>query len=172
MVFLRANENGGRLRVATVKGFDVHLLYMEYLGFFNPVINCGGDGGHGENHSGDTLVYTKGELINESNNVSDGSFAGMVLEVCDVFLESIVNSSIRKVGRFLDKFGQVQASSGFGVKGVKCGLKVVENFLEHFLIGRDSGVSHLVIPHFSEGCGMTFTHLVECCHDLVIVSGV
>ena len=145
---------------------------MESLGFFNPIVKCDGDGGHEENHSGDTLVYSKGELVNKSNIISNGSFAGKVLEVHDVFLEPVVNGSIREVGGFLDKFGQVQASSSFGVKGVKGSLKVVGNFLECFLISRDSDISHLVIPHFSEEYAMIFTHLVEHHHDLVIVSGV
>ena len=166
------NKYGSGLRVTALKGFDVHLLCMESLGFFDPVVNCGGDGGHGENHSGDTLVYSKEELVNESNIISDGSFAGKVLEVCDVLLESIVNGSIREVHGFLDKFGQVQASGSFGIKGVKYDLKVVRKLLEHFLINRDNGVSHLVIPYFSKGCTTTFTHLVKHCHDLVIVSGV
>ena len=62
--------------------------------------------------------------------------------------------------------------SGFGVKGVKCSLEVVRKPLESLLVCRDSGIGYFVIPHLGEGCTTTFTHLVECDHDFVVVCGV
>ena len=60
----------------------------------------------------------------------------------------------------------------FGVEGIECHLKVVRKLLESLLVIGGCGVGHLVIPHLSEGCTTTFTHLVEYSHDLVIVRGV
>ena len=46
-VFLGTNEGSSRLRVATLKGFDAHLLHVKSLGSFNSIIDCGRDRGHG-----------------------------------------------------------------------------------------------------------------------------
>ena len=60
----------------------------------------------------------------------------------------------------------------FGVEGIECHLKVVRKLLESLLVIGNGGVSHFVIPHFGEGGPMTFTHLIECDHDFVIVRGI
>ena len=62
----------------------MHFLHMECLGFFNPFIDGGGDDGHEEDHGGDLLVNSQGELVNEGDVIHDSSFAGKVLEVGDI----------------------------------------------------------------------------------------
>ena len=62
--------------------------------------------------------------------------------------------------------------SGFGIKWVECGFEVVGKLFESLLVVEDGGVGHFVIPHFGEGGPMTFTHLIECGHDFVIVRGI
>ena len=99
------DEHGGRLRVTISKGFDAHLLCMEGFGLLNPVVNHGGDRGHREDHGGNSLVYSKGELVNQDDVISDHSLACQVLEISDVFLESVIDGSIREAGGLLDKLG-------------------------------------------------------------------
>ena len=111
-------------------------------------------------------------MVNEGDVVSNSSFAGEVLEVGDVLLESIICDPIRVLNSLLDEFGQIQVGSGFGVKGIKGGFKVFGEFVKGFIRGFDRGVGHLVIPHFSKGGTSSFTHLVKGHHNLVIVSRV
>ena len=102
-----------------MKSLDTHFLRVECLGFFSPFIDGGGDDRHGKDHCGNLLINLQGELVNESDVVSDSCFAGEVLEVSDILLESIVCNSIGAVNGLLDEFGQIQAGSGFDVKGIK-----------------------------------------------------
>ena len=104
-VFLGADEGGSGLGITALKGFDMHLLCVECLCFLNPVIDGGGDGGHEKDHSGDTLVYAKGKLVNECDVISDSSLACKVLEVSDVFLKFIIGDSVREIGGLLNKLG-------------------------------------------------------------------
>ena len=76
----------------------MHFLCMECFGFFNPFVDGGGDDRHGKDHCGNSLINPQEELINEGDVVSDSSFAGEVLEVSDVLLESIICDPIRAVG--------------------------------------------------------------------------
>ena len=66
------------------KGKDSHLLGMEDLGLINPSSTGGGDGGHGEDHGGNLLINSEGELINEMEFLLDSSFEQKVLEVSDI----------------------------------------------------------------------------------------
>ena len=75
---------------STFQSEDLHLLDMEYLSLFNPFCDSGRDRRHGENHGGELLVKSKGELVDEGNVISDSCFRSKILEVSDVFLESIV----------------------------------------------------------------------------------
>ena len=145
---------------------------MECLGFFNPFIDGGGDDGHGEDHGGDSLINSQGELINKGDVVSDSSLASKVLEVGDVLLESMVYDPIRVVNGLLDEFGQIKVGSGFGVEGIEGDFKVFGEFVEDFVRGFDEGVGHLVIPYFSKGGASSFTHLVKGHHNLVVISRV
>ena len=111
-------------------------------------------------------------MVNEGNVVGDSSFAGKVLEVSDILLETVVNGSVRVANGFLDELGKIQAGSGSGVKWIERSLEVLSELLKGLLVVRDGGVSHLVVPHFSEGGSSSFTHLVEGSHDLIIVRGV
>ena len=111
-------------------------------------------------------------MVNEGDVISDSSFAGKVLEVSDVLLESIIYDPIRVADGLLDEFGQIKAGSGFGVEGIKGGFKVFCKFVKGFVRGFDGGVSHLVISHFSKGGTSSFAHLVKGCHNFVIVSRV
>ena len=61
--------------------------------------------------------------------------------------------------------------SGFGVKGIKGGLKVFSKFVKGFVRGFD-GVGHLVIPHFSKGGASSFAYLVKGHHNFVVISRV
>ena len=105
---------------------------MESLGFFDPFINSGRDGGHGEDYSGDLLINLQRELIDEGNVVHDSSLAGEILEVCDVLLETIIGGSIGEASGFLDKFREIKASSGLGVKGVESGFEFFVNLSKVF----------------------------------------
>ena len=42
---------------------DAHFLRVEYFGLFDPFGDSGGDRGHRENHSGELLVESQGELV-------------------------------------------------------------------------------------------------------------
>ena len=158
--------------MSSLKSLDMHFLCMEHLGFFGPFVDDGGDGRHGKDHCGDSLINPQGKLVNEDDVISDSSFAGKVLEVSDVLLKSIVCDPIEVADDLLDDFGQIKAGSGFGVEGIKGGFKVFSEFVEGFVRGFDGGVGHLIIPHFSKGGTLSFTHLVKGHHNLVIVSGV
>ena len=63
-------------------------------------------------------------------------------------------------------------SGSLGVKGIEGGLKVFGKFIEGFVRGFDGGVGHLVVPHLSEGGTLSFAHLVEGCHNFVIINRV
>ena len=78
---------------------------MKYFGLFDPFIDGGGDGRHEKNYCGDSLINPQEELINEGDIVSDSGFAGKVLKVGDVLLESIISDPIRVADGFLDEFG-------------------------------------------------------------------
>ena len=67
---------------------------MEDLGLINPSLAGGGNRGHGEDHFGEFLVQSKGELANEVELVLGSSFHGQVLEVGDVSLESVIGRAI------------------------------------------------------------------------------
>ena len=99
------DECGSRLRTTISKGFDAYLLHMEDLGLLNPVIDCGGNRGHRKNHGGNSLVYSERELVDQGDVIGDHGFVRKVLEISDVFLESIINGSIREVGSLLDELG-------------------------------------------------------------------
>ena len=144
----------------------------ECLGFFDAFVDGGGDDRHGKDHCDNSLINSQGELVNESDVISDSCLAGKVLEVGDILLEFIVCDPIRAANGLLDEFGQIQVGNGFGVKGIKGGFKIFSKFVEDFVRGFDGGVSHLVIPCFSKGGASSFAHLVNGYHNLVIVSGV
>ena len=108
-------------------------------------------------------------MVDEGNIIGDSSFADKVLEVGDILLEAIVSSFVGAANDLLDEFRKIQAGSGSGVEWVECSLEVLSKLLKGLLVVRDGGVSHLVIPHFSEGGSLSFTHLVKGSHDLVIV---
>ena len=160
------------MRASSSKGLDAHFLHMEGFGFLDPFIDSGGDGGHGKDHSGNSLVNPQGELVDEGNVVSDSSLAGEVLEVGDILLETIISGSVEAANGLLNELGKVQVGSGSGIEWVEHSLEVLSELLEGLLIVRDGGVDHLVIPHFSEGGSLSFTHLVEGRHDLVIIRGI
>ena len=111
-------------------------------------------------------------MVDEDDVVSDSCFAGEVLEVSNILLESVVCDPIGAANGFLDEFGQIQVGSGFGVKGIKGGFKIFSEFVKDFVRGFDGGVGHFVIPHFSKGGASSFTHLIKGHHNLVIVSRV
>ena len=75
---------------------------MEHLGPINPILDCYGDGRHGENHGGNPLVQSERELVNESDVVGDSCFTGEVLEIGNVLLETIVKGSIGAFGGSLN----------------------------------------------------------------------
>ena len=102
----------------------MHFLCMESLGLLNPFVDSGGDGGHGEDHGGNSLINPQGELVDEGDIIGNSSLAGKILEVSDVLLESIVSGSIGAVSGFLNELGEIQAGSSFGVEWVKCGFEV------------------------------------------------
>ena len=83
----------------------MHLLGMECLDLFDPIINCGGDKGYEENHGGNSLVNAEGKLVDEGDVISNGSLSCKVLKISDVFLKSIINGSIWEAGSLLNKFG-------------------------------------------------------------------
>ena len=75
---------------------------MERLGPINPILNCYGDGRYGENHGGNLLVQSEGELVNESDVIGDSCFTGEVLKVGDVLLEAIIKGFIGVFGGSLN----------------------------------------------------------------------
>ena len=160
------------MRASSSKGLDAHFLCMEGFGLLDPFVDSGGDGGHGKDHGGNSLVNPQGELVNEDNVIGDSSLAGEVLEVGDILLETIVNDSIGAANGLLDELEKVQVGSGSGTEWVERSLKVFSKLLKGLLVVRDGGVDHLVVPHFSEGGSSSFTHLVEGHHDLVVIGGV
>ena len=91
------------MRASSLKGLDAHLLCMEGFGLLDPFMDSGGDGGHGKDHGGNSLVNPQGELVDEGNVVSDSSFAGEVLEVGDILLETIISGFVGVVNGLLDE---------------------------------------------------------------------
>ena len=94
------------------------------------------------------------------------------MEVCDEFLESIIEGPIFLLKGFLGKFSKVGASGGFDVKGVEGGFEVFSKFIEGLFFGINGSVGHSVIPHFREVDASTLTHLVQGSHDLNLVGGI
>ena len=90
------------MRSSPSKCLYPHFLSMECLGPITPIFDCHGNGGHGEDHGGNLLVQSEGELVNEGDVISDSCFTGEVLEVGDVLLEAIVRDSIGTFDGFLD----------------------------------------------------------------------
>ena len=160
------------MRVSSSKGLDAHFLRMEGFGLLDPFVDSGGDGGHGKDHGGNSLVNPQGELVNEDNVIGDSSLAGEVLEVGDILLETIVSGSIGVANGLLDELEKVQVGSGSGIEWVERSLKVFSKLFKGLLVVRDGGVDHLVVPHFNEGGSSFFTHLVEGHHDLIVIGGV
>ena len=159
-VFLWSGGKRGGLRSSPSKCLYPHLLSMEHLGPINPIFDCYGDERHGENHGGNPLVQSEGELVDEGDVVGDSCFTGEVLEVSDVLLEAVVKGSIEAFGGFLNQFGSVKAGCGFGIKGVEGGFKVLCELLEGFLSIGDVGIRELIIPHFGKIGSSSFTHFV------------
>ena len=106
---------------------------MKHLGFFDPFCDSGGDRRHGENHGGELLVKSKGGLVNEGNVVGDTCLGSEVLEVSDVFLESIVHDAIRAFERSLGELGELKVGGCFGIIGKNVDSKLDVNLSEVFL---------------------------------------
>ena len=83
-------EGRGGLGASSLKSLDVYLLCMKSLGLFNPFIDGGGNGRHGEDHGGDLLIDTKRELIDKGDVISNPGLAGKILKIYDILLESIM----------------------------------------------------------------------------------
>ena len=148
------------MRSSPSKCLYPHFLSVERPGSINPIFDCYGDGKHGEDHGGNFLVQSEGELVNEGDIVGDSCLTREVLEIGDVLLEAIVKGSIGVFDGFLDQFGQVKAGCSFGVKGVEGGLKVLCKLFKGFLGVGDVGICELIVPHLSEICSLPFTHFV------------
>ena len=133
---------------------------MEHLGSINPILDCGGDGRHRENHGSNPLVQSERELVNESDVVGDSCFTGEVLEVSDILLKTVVKGSIRAFGGFLNQFGQVEAGCGLDIEGVEGGFEVLCEFLEGFLCIGDVGICKFIVPHFGKIGSSSFAHFV------------
>ena len=86
--------NSGR-ESSSLQDKNTHLLGVEHLGLFDLFCDGGRDRRHGEDHGGELLIKSEGKLVNEGNIVGDTCFGGEVLEISDVFLESIVHNAIR-----------------------------------------------------------------------------
>ena len=108
--------NGGR-ELSSFQGKDAHLLGVEHLSLFDPFCDSGGDREHGEDHSGKLLVKSWGELVDEGDVVGDTCFRSKVLEIGDVFLESIVHDAVRAFEQFLSELGELEAGGCLGVIG-------------------------------------------------------
>ena len=91
--------------MSSLKSLNIYFLCMECFGFFDPFIDDSGDGRYEKDHCDDLLINLQGELVNEGDVISDSSFAGKVLKVGDVLLESIICDPIRVADDFLDEFG-------------------------------------------------------------------
>ena len=130
-------DTGGEMNLghdsSSSKGKDTHLLGMEDLGMINPSSDGSRDGGHGEDHRGNLLINSKGELINEMEFLLDSCFEQRVLKVSDVVLESIISGSIILLEGLLHEFGELSVGSGFDVEGVEGGLEILGEFVEGFL---------------------------------------
>ena len=154
---------------------------MEDLGFPNPFVESGGDWVDGKDHCGELLIQSQGKPFYEGGFVHDTSLTGDVLEVGDVALKTIVFNvmfasitvgSIFPFEASLGEFRKLKMSSGLSVKGEEHFFEVFGEFVERFQGRGDSGVGHLVIPHFGEGGTSSFAHLVEHGHDLIVLGGV
>ena len=93
------------MRSSPSKCLYPHFLSMECLGPINPILDCYGNGGHGENRGGNFLVQSKGELVDEGDVVGDSCLTGEVLEVGNVLLEAIIEGFIGMFDGFLNQFG-------------------------------------------------------------------
>ena len=53
-------------------------LSMEGFGMVDPVFDCHRDGGHTKDHDSETLVQSKGELVNKGYVIGDSCFGSNV----------------------------------------------------------------------------------------------
>ena len=118
------------------------------------------------------LVESEGELVDEGDIVRDSCFRSKILEVGNVFLESVIHDPIRAFERLLGELGELKPGSGFGIIGKESGLKVRSKLVEGFFGIGDRAVRHLVIPHFRERDASSLAHFVESGHDLVNIGGI
>ena len=162
----------GWVSLSSSDGCNAHFLRMKGFGFLDPFMQCGRDGGHGENHGGNLLVNSKGKMINEGGLIRDPCFGGKVLEVGDEFLETIIEGPVFLLEGLLGEFGKVGVSGGFNVKGVKGGFEIFSKFIKGLFFGINAGVGHSVIPHFREVNASTLTHLVQGSHDFNLIGEV
>ena len=63
-------------------------------------------------------------------------------------------------------------SSGFDIKGIEDGLKVLSKLVKELFFGVNGGIGHLVISHLREIDTLTLIHLVQNGHDFDFIGGV
>ena len=115
-------------------------MRMECLGLFDPGSYCGWDGFHGKDHSGELLVESQQELVNEGDFVGDPCSGREVLKVGDILLEPVISDSIRAFKRPLSELGEFEMSGSFGIEREEGGVEIFNEFLEGFLGGGNGGV--------------------------------
>lgn len=123
-------------------------------------------------YHGIQLIDSKREGIYKGSFTQDSCLSSKVLEICDILLESIVESTIFLLKGFLNKFSEVGTSSGFDAKGIEGGSNVLGKLVKGLLLGVNGCIRHLVIPHFKEINALTFIHLVQGGHDVDLTGGV
>ena len=134
---------------------------MEGFRLFDPSFKIVRWGLHGQDHGGDLLVQSSGELGDGSELIFELGFVGQIFKLIDVFLEPIIWGPVLVFSWFLVKFGQVSPSPDLGVKGVKVLVIVFSELCEGFVFSFDVRVRHFVIPFFGEGYSFSCAHLAK-----------
>ena len=123
---------------------------MKELCFFDPSQKVIGWRHHGQNHGRDLLIKSGGKLGYCSELVFELGFGRKVFELVNVFLESIIWSSVFIFPWFLDEFGQVLSSFELGVKRVEVLVIVLGELCKGLFLRFDTGVCHFIIPFLKE----------------------
>ena len=145
---------------------------MEDLGLINPSFAGGGNRGHGEDHFGEFLVQSKGELADEVELILGSSFHGQVLEVGDVSLESVVGRAVLLLEGALSKGTKLVVSGDLSIEWVEGGFKIVNELVKCLFRIRNTGIGHPVIPGFGVGGSSSSAHLVQGSHDFGSIRGI
>ena len=103
-------------------------------------------GRHGKDHTGNLLIQSEQEQINEGELLLHSRLHGEILEVGNILLEPVIGFSGLLLECRLSESEELVVGSYLGVEGVERGLKVCGEFVEGFLGVGDGSICYTQRP--------------------------